>query len=67
VGSGCAFYYGRALSSSLEYMEIAKQSFATFASYFLDIKVKYSKLELPELEEKLKRLDKKTWTLRRQF
>jgi len=67
VGSGCAFYYGRALSSSLEYMEIAKQSFATFASYFLDIKVKYSQLELPELEEKLKRLDKKTWTLRRQF
>ena len=66
VGSGCAFYYGRAISSSREYMEIAQQSFATYAKHFLEDDINYAHLEMPELEEKLKKLDKKTWSLREQ-
>ena len=47
-------------------MEIAQQSFATFAKHFLEDNINYAQLEMPELEEKLKKLDKKTWSLREQ-
>lgn len=63
VGSGCAFYKGKSVSASKEYMEIAQRSFATFSKYLLDDPVDITPLELPKLEEKLRRLDKRKWIL----
>ena len=63
VGSGCAFYFGRATSESKTYAKIAIQSFALFSMYLLDFRVEATPLSLPKIEAKLKALDRKTWTL----
>ena len=63
VGSGCAFYFNRAKSPSVTYTDFALKSFSLFAKYLLDFRVEYPSHSIPEIEERLKRLDTKNWTL----
>lgn len=67
AGSGCSFYYGRSTSQSQTYMKVAQESFAVYAKYLLNDRIMFPIRELPDLEDKLRRLDKFTWTLRKQI
>ena len=64
VGSGCNFYKNPAAKSSEGYMKYALSSYSLFANSLLNFKIDYPLLNDPEIIEKIKRLDKSTWSLK---
>lgn len=64
VGSGCAYWNGKASATSETYRDFALQSFSLFSKYLLGKEVDYPILKSSYLLDKLELLDKSTWTLK---
>jgi len=64
VGSGMNFYSNPESSSSPGYREYALQAYALWSKYFDESPIDYKRLDAPELEAKLNRLDQVKWVLR---
>lgn len=64
VGSGMNFYSNPESTSSPGYREYALQAYALWSKYFDENPIDYSRLDAPELEAKLNRLDQTSWALR---
>lgn len=62
VGSGYSFYYGKSISPSKSYEDFAVASYALYSKYLLEQEIETELLDSGFLLEKLKRLDKETWT-----
>jgi hypothetical protein len=64
VGSGLNFYKNPEVETSPGYRAYAMASYSLYAKYLLGIDTGLQTLDNPEVENKLKQLDKSTWTLR---
>lgn len=63
VGSGLNFFKNPKVQTSPGYRNFALASYSLFARHFLDTEIDIIPLEDLELMDKIKRLDKETWTL----
>ena len=63
VGSGLNFLKHPDIQTSPGYRAYAISSFALFSKYLLDYEIGAETLENPDLEAKLKKLNKDTWKL----
>jgi len=64
VGSGLNFLKNPSVQTSPGYREYALASYSLYAKYLLDQETGIDPLDNPEILEKLKRLDKPSWTLK---
>ena len=64
VGSGLNFFKNPTVITSPGYRDYALASYSLYAKYLLDHETGIKPLDNPEILEKLKRLDKSSWTLR---
>ena len=64
VGSGLNFHKNPHVETSPGYRAYALASYSLYAKYLLGIDTGIKTLENPDIENKLKKLDKSSWTLR---
>lgn len=63
VGSGAAFMKNGLVETSESYINYAKEAYSLYSHYLLGKETGFKMQDSPYLVEKLKRLDKNTWTL----
>ena len=63
VGSGINFYKDINSASSPGYKAFALQSFSLYSKWILEVDLEIPTLASPELEQRLARLDKASWTI----
>jgi hypothetical protein len=64
VGSGCAFWKNPEVNTSNTYKDFAIKSFSLYSKFLLDNTIDYPQLDSEFLVEKLKKLDRNSWTLK---